>query len=115
MAGYAVKVAGLHIDGVAIAGTLKGREPQARVDRVASAVKAMQVSLCPVDTGNMVSHIEIRKTPDGLGRQIGVFVVDYALPVEFGHEVRDTGKFVPAQPFIRPSVDAARAVFKERN
>lgn len=115
MINYAVKVGDIRINEAAVAAELKGIKPQARIDRVADAVLAMQKSLCPVDTGNMLSHLEIRKTPDGLGRQIGAFDVDYALPVEFGHEVRDTGHFVPAQPFIRPSVDAARAVFKERN
>lgn len=115
MAGYSVRVVNLHIDERSMVAELGKDHAQDKVDRVANAVKAMQVSLCPVDTGNMVSHIEIRKTPDGLGRQIGVFDVDYALPVEFGHEVRNTGHFVPAQPFIRPSVDAARAAFKERN
>lgn len=72
----------------------------------------VQLSAVPVDTGNLHDHIGIRKTADG-GREVGVFdkipliPADYVLDVEFGHTARN-GRQVPAQPFIRPSIDAAR-------
>lgn len=95
----------------AIAAELRGKEAQSKVDEVADAALVMQKSLCPVDTGKLERSLEKRKTADGMGRQVGSFTVDYALPVEYGHETR-AGTWVPAQPFIRPSIDAARAVMK---
>lgn len=61
----------------------------------------------PVDTGKLSRSLDIRKTPDGVGRQIGSFDVDYARAVEEGHETK-SGRFVAPQPYIAPSMDAGR-------
>jgi hypothetical protein len=91
----------------AVAGILSGEDVQNRMDNAAEAALRMQKSLVPVDTGNLSRHLEIRKTPDGLGRQVGAFDVEYAAAVEEGHQTR-SGTWVPAQPFVRPSIDAVR-------
>ncbi len=91
----------------AVAGVLSGDDVQKRMDNAADAALRMQKSLVPVDTGNLSRHLEIRKTPDGLGRQVGAFDVDYAAAVEEGHRTK-AGTWVPAQPYIRPSIDAVR-------
>jgi hypothetical protein len=78
---------------------------QANVDDIAESVLDMQQSLVPVDTGHLKSRLRIRKTSGGRGREVGAFDVDYAAAVEEGHETK-SGTWVPAQPYIRPSVDA---------
>lgn len=80
---------------------------QKALDEIAKAVLARQKTLVPVDTGHLSRSLKIRNTADSLGREVGSFDVDYALPVETGHQT-ESGTFVPAQPFIRPSVDAAK-------
>ena len=79
---------------------------QAEMDRRAARVLARQKDIVPVDTGELSNDLEIRKTPEG-GRRIGSFNKDYAAAVETGHET-SAGTWVPAQPYIRPSLDAAR-------
>lgn len=91
----------------AVAGVLAGADVQLRMDKAADAALRMQLTLVPVDTGNLSRHLEIRKTPDGLGRQVGAFDVDYAAAVEEGHHTK-SGSWVPAQPYVRPSIDAVR-------
>lgn len=103
-----VKVTNLRIDGAKVYAMLSTRDPQNRIDDVAEAVLAMQRALCPVDTTKLVNSLEIRK--HGLGRRIGSFTVNYAVYVETGHQTR-AGTWVPAQPYIRPSMDAARKTF----
>lgn len=71
----------------------------------------------PVDTGDLRSVLDKRKTPDGPGVQVGVFEgnrgsasgeeVTYAPDVELGHQT-SAGTWVPAQPFIAPAVHALR-------
>ena len=95
------------INQTAVAGVLFGLDVQNRMDNAAQAALRMQVALVPVDTGNLSRHLEIRKTPDGLGRQVGAFDVDYAAAVEEGHRTK-AGTWVPAQPYVRPSLDAVR-------
>lgn len=79
---------------------------QTGMDELADAALEMQRVLCPVDTTKLVTSLEVRK--NGNGRDIGSFTVDYAAAVENGHET-EAGTWVPAQPFIRPSLDAVRA------
>lgn len=95
------------INQAAVAGVLSGEDVQNRMDNAAQAALRMQVALVPVDTGNLSRHLEIRKTPDGIGRQVGAFNVDYAAAVEEGHHTK-AGTWVPAQPYVRPSLDAVR-------
>lgn len=92
------------VDGTAMAEIIHDPEVQGNVDEIAEAVLNMQQTLVPVDTGHLHSRLRIEKTSDG-GRQIGAFDVDYAAAVEEGHETQ-AGTWVPAQPYIRPSVDA---------
>jgi hypothetical protein len=83
---------------------------QANLDDMAEQARSFMVSTVPVDTGNLQSVIEIRKTPEGQGRRIGVFEdnakqVDYAVYVEAGWTTKN-GKPVPAQPFSAPSINS---------
>ncbi len=91
-----------------IYGSVRSSEVQGGVDELADAALDMQRVLCPVDTGRMLRSLGIRKTPDGVGREIGSFGLDYPRFVEEGHRT-EAGTWVPAQPFIRPSLDAVRA------
>lgn len=97
----------VQINRAAVVGTLSGNDVQNRMDNAAEAALRMQVALAPVDTGYLSRHLEIRKTGDGLGRQVGAFDVDYAAAVEEGHHTK-AGTWVPAQPYVRPSIDAVR-------
>jgi hypothetical protein len=105
------RVVGLHIDQSAIVALLNGKVAQDQMDAVAKAVLAMQRSLVPVLTTRLLRSLEIRTTPDGVGRLIGSFTVEYAIYVELGHQTKG-GTWVPAQPFIRPSIDAARVAMQ---
>lgn len=78
---------------------------QADQDNRARRVLGAQRRYVPVDTGRLSRSLTIRKV--GRGRQIGSFGVEYAIYVETGHHTR-SGSWVPAQPYIRPSLDAAR-------
>lgn len=95
----------------AVYGLVTSDEARDVTKRCANAAEAMQTTLCPVDTGNLVGNIKQRDIADGVGIEVGVFDVDYARPVEEGHET-EAGTWVPAQPFIRPSIDAAAAVLR---
>lgn len=95
----------------AVIGLMLGDTAQNKLDNAAEAALRMQKALVPVDTGKLSKHLEIRKTANGKGREVGAFGVDYALPVETGHRTR-SGSWVPAQPFIRPSIDAVRKSLK---
>lgn len=99
----------IKLDEAQIVAELDGAATQSQVDDVAEAVLAMQHTIVPVDTGDLDRSLEIRPTENGRGRLVGSFGIDYAEHVEFGHETT-AGTWVAAQPFIRPSVDAARAV-----
>lgn len=95
-----------------IFGIVGAPKVQANMDELADAALHMQETLCPVESGNLKRHLAVRKS--GVGREIGVFekpplVSAYYAPyVEEGHRTRG-GTWVPAQPFIRPSMDAVRA------
>lgn len=106
----------VQISDAAINGLITSEPVQAGMDDLADAALRMQKALCPVDTGNLERHLQV-KVLDGVGRAIGVFEriplrpADYARYVEEGHRTRG-GTWVPAQPFIRPSMDAVRARLK---
>jgi hypothetical protein len=97
----------IRINQSAVAGILTTDAVQNRMDNAADTALRMQKSLVPVDTGNLSRHLGIKKTADGLGRLVGAFDVDYAAAVETGHQTK-AGTWVPAQPYIRPSIDAVR-------
>ena len=90
------------------AAVIKSDETQGLLDWMAAAALRMQEDLVPVDTGTLKNSLEIKTVGDG--RQVGSFDVPYAAAVETGHKQGNT--FVPAQPYIRPSVDAARKAVK---
>jgi hypothetical protein len=75
--------------------------------KFAAAVAKDAVRLAPVDTGLLKSETKANQT----GSQVRANT-DYAAPVEFGHRVvvddKDTGKFVPAQPYLRPAAYRTR-------
>lgn len=81
-------------------------EVQSDMDRRASNVVQHQRRLVPVDTGLLKSSLDVRKNANGLGRLIGSFAVPYAAAVELGHQRGN--RFVPGQPYLRPSVDSAK-------
>ena len=89
-----------------IYGAVRSESVQTGMDDLAEAALRMQKILCPVDTGKMLNSLEIRK--NGNGRDIGSFGLGYPEHVENGHQTK-AGTWVPAQPFIRPSLDAVRA------
>lgn len=71
--------------------------------RRSQSVERAAKRLCPVDTGRLRSSIgkRLEQRPDGPTGVIGSNV-EYAVYVEFG-----TSRS-PAQPFLRPALDAAR-------
>lgn len=85
-------------------------ELQDRIDKVrdsllqkfGDAVAKDVRRLAPVDTGLLKSEVHVT---EGGGRVTAN--TDYAAPVEFGHRVvvdgKDTGRRVPAQPYLRPA------------
>lgn len=81
-------------------------EVQADIDRRSNNVKQAQERYVPVDTGDLKRSLDVRRNATGLGRLIGTFGPDYGAAVELGYQ---TGRrFVPGQPYLRPSVDAAK-------
>lgn len=90
-------------------GTLRDMpESKALLRRCAERALDFQQSAVPVDTGTLKSALGIRENSDG-SLDIGTVKkkVDYDLAVEEGHRTKG-GKWVPAQPYIRPSIDAAK-------
>ena len=83
-------------------------EAKALLRRCAESALDYQRATVPVDSGELRSALGIRENPDG-SLDIGTVKkkVDYDLAVEMGHRTRG-GTWVPAQPFIRPSIDAAK-------
>ncbi len=75
--------------------------------RYADAVAVDAVRLAPVDTGLLKSRISANDTGSRVTAD-----THYAAPVEFGHRIvvdgKDTGKFVPAQPYLRPAAYRTR-------
>jgi hypothetical protein len=83
-------------------------EAKALLRRCAERALDFQLSAVPIDTGELKSALGIRENSDG-SIDIGTVKkkLDYAVPVEEGHRTRG-GTWVPAQPYIRPSIDAAK-------
>jgi len=83
-------------------------EAKSLLRRCAERALDFQKSAVPVDTGELKSALGIRENPDG-SLDIGTVKkkVDYDLAVEEGHRTRG-GTWVPAQPYVRPSIDAAK-------
>lgn len=98
----------VRLDRNAVYGAVRAPSVQAGMDDLADAALRMQKTLVPIDTGRLKLHLRKRHTADGIGRDIGVWDVKYARYVEEGHRTR-AGTWVPAQPYIRPSLDAVRA------
>lgn len=78
----------------------------------ASRVLAAQKRMVPVDTGNLLSSLDADVESDGVTWHIGSTgqgfdrtTEDYVLVVEFGDPSNPS---YPAQPFMRPSLNAAR-------
>jgi hypothetical protein len=73
-----------------------------------TAVAKDATRLAPVDTGLLKSEIKVNESGSRVTAN-----TDYAAPVEFGHRIvvdgHDTGKRVPAQPYLRP------AAYRPRN
>ncbi len=71
--------------------------------RITRSVGTVAKRLCPVDTGELLSKIDVQP---GEGRVYSR--AEHTLPVELGHRLKawghDTGRFVPPQPFLRPAL-----------
>ncbi len=97
----------VRVDESEIYGVVRSDDVQASMDELADAALDMQKQLVPVDTGKLRLHLRKQHTEDGTGRRVGAFDVEYAAYVEEGHQT-EAGTWVPAQPYIRPSMDAVR-------
>jgi hypothetical protein len=79
------------------------------VDAIVAEIKTS--GLTPVDTGALLAGYRAADTPDGAQVQTDVHYWKY---VEYGHRIvawgHETGKFQPAQPHVRPAVEAVRAL-----
>ncbi len=94
-------------------GTLKST-PEAKrlLRRCAERALDFQQATVPVDTSKLHNALGIRENADG-SLDIGtvLYPVEYDIYVEEGHRTR-SGTWVAAQPFIRPSIDAAKKGLK---
>jgi hypothetical protein len=87
------------------------------LDRVSTDILTDMKRGAPVDTGFLVSDLD--REVQGDTARIGAKTADYAAAVEEGHrivyrdettgELVDTGKTVPAQPYMKP------ALYQRRN
>lgn len=96
------------VDQAALGKLIGTPEAKALLRRCAERALDFQQSAVPVDTGELKSALGIRENADG-SIDIGTVKkrVDYDLAVEEGHRTKG-GTWVPAQPYIRPSIDAAK-------
>lgn len=65
-------------------------------------------SAVPVDTGKLNESLNIKKhgpSSYAIGSDL-----EYAAPVELGYHHHGSGRFIPAQPYLRPSLQAARVI-----
>lgn len=110
---HAVRV---RVDNAALQRLRGAPEVQREIDRRAENVLAAQKRIVPVDTGALRRSLGIRKTADGLGREIGAIDangegIEYGAAVENGSDhISPKGKpyHINAQPYVKPSIDAAR-------
>jgi HK97 gp10 family phage protein len=81
------------------------RAQQKLSGQVAERIAERARQLAPVDSGRLRDSIHVEATEDGHDVVVGT---DYWAPVEFGHHLvawgHDTGRDVPAQPFMRPAL-----------
>lgn len=101
-------VAKVTVDQAALGKLTSTPEAKALLRRCAERALDFQRSAVPVDTGELKSALGIRENANG-SIDIGTVKkrVDYDLAVEEGHRTKG-GTWVPAQPYIRPSIDAAK-------
>lgn len=106
----------VNIDHDALLALRAAPEVQRDIDRRAKNVLLAQQRRVPVRTGALKRSLGIRDTADGLGREIGAIDannegIEYGAAVENGSDhVSPRGKHyhIDAQPFVKPSIDAAR-------
>lgn len=67
---------------------------------------------CPVDSGHLLSTIQVVEAEDGRSWRV-VATAEYASAVEFGYTT-STGRAVPPQPFLRPAIADGRRWLAER-
>lgn len=63
--------------------------------------------LVPVDTGALRASLAVERRGDAeyaVGSDLA-----YAAPVEYGYRHYQSGRQIPAQPYLRPALDAAEA------
>lgn len=101
-------VAKVTVDQAALGTLTDSAASKTLLRRCAERALDFQQSAVPVDTGELKSALGIRQNADG-SMDIGTVKkkVDYAMPVEEGYRTK-AGTWVPAQPFIRPSINAAK-------
>lgn len=79
------------------------KKAQALRARITRKVGTSAKRLCPVDTGELLSKIDVQSAQGRVYSR-----AEHTLPVELGHQLkawgRDTGRFVPPQPFLRPAL-----------
>lgn len=100
------RVTRVTVDQAALDGLVNHPDVDEDMKRRARNVLARQRALVPVDTGFLSSTLQIKRTARGYA--IGSFGCDYAAYVELGWQHARSGKWIPGQPYIRPSMDAAR-------
>ncbi len=79
------------------------------IERMANRVQEFAQRVAPVDTGALEASIKVVKEADSHYR-VGSDL-DYAAPVELGYRHHKSGRHIPAQPYLRPALDAVRAEF----
>ncbi len=106
MTGFKVTVT---VDSAAIGTLTATPEAQGLLDRCAERALEFQQATVPIDTGALKKCLGIAVTDNGNSRKIGAIIdpVEYAIYVEEGHRTA-SGTWVRAQPYIRPSIDAAK-------
>lgn len=80
------------------------------LNRLGAIAEGYAVKLCPVDTGNLrnsITHAQMDANTEVIGTP-----VEYAPYVELGHH-SVAGKWVPAQPYLRPAVENHRSEYEQ--
>lgn len=72
----------------------------------AERVKNLMIEFAPIDTGALVASIRVQEGAKGLVYKVGPGAeINYAEFVEFGTSN------MPAQPYVRPAIEAERGKF----
>ncbi len=77
------------------------------VRRLAERAQGFAQRVAPVGTGALAASIKSERVSESHYR-VGSDL-DYAAPVELGYRHHGSGKHIPAQPYLRPALDAVRA------